>query len=287
MVHVNRSPDPHCAIEQAADVVGDWWSLLVVRDIARGYTRFEDLVSELGVSRKVLSQRLAVLTEREVLQRVPYQDAPPRHDYLLTEKGRALLAVVVALQDWGDRWLLGDGTVSATNAPDDATAHRVRDLIGSRVPAGLRLAATTGPGDVISLAHPATVLFSYPATGRPNPLPAGWGGVPGAAGCTMENRLFRDRADEFAAAGLAVHGVSTQRPEEQRAFAASESVTHPLLSDTDLQLASALRLPTLRVADQMRLRRAVLVVRQDGTVSAVRYPVRDIPDAVEWALHQA
>jgi peroxiredoxin len=128
------------------------------------------------------------------------------------------------------------------------------------------------------------VLFAYPATGTPSPLPAGWSDVPGAAGCTLENRLFRDRYAEFRAAGVTVHGVSTQRPEEQRAFAAAEQIPFPLLSDSALELAAALRLPTVRVADTVRLRRAVFVVDGDRTVRAVRYPVADIADAVDWAL---
>lgn len=128
------------------------------------------------------------------------------------------------------------------------------------------------------------MLFAYPATGAPSPLPEGWSDIPGAAGCTLENRLFRDRYGEFQAAGLSVQGVSTQRPEEQRAFARAERIRFPLLSDAGMQLTSALRLPTLRVADQTRLRRLVLVLDGERVVADVRYPVLDLADAVEWAL---
>lgn len=277
------SPDPLCAVSAAATVLADRWCWLVLRDVARGYRRFDDLVEELAISRKVLADRLRHLVDHEVLEPVRYQDNPVRHDYVLTERGRALLPMLVGLQDWGDRWLLGSGQVTAT-ADDDGVDHdRVHALVGTAMP-DLRLPATTGDGRVVS---GPTVLFAYPATGAPSPLPAGWSDIPGAAGCTLENRLFRDRYDAFRAAGVSVHGVSTQRPEEQRAFAAQESIPFPLLSDSALQLAAALRLPTVRAADQVRLRRAVLVVDDALRISAVRYPVLDIAEAVAWSLQEA
>lgn len=274
-----RSVDPTCAVSAAAAVLKDQWCWLVVRDIARGHRRFDELVRELGVSRKVLAERLRQLTDAGVLEQVPYQHNPVRHDYILTVGGRALLPVLVGLQDWGDRWVLGNGEVTATSA-EGADDVRLHALVGTRVP-DVRLTATVGQGHVVD---GPTVLFTYPATGAPSPLPEGWSDVPGAAGCTLENRLFRDRLPDFTAAGVSVHGVSTQRPEEQRAFAAIEGIGFPLLSDSDLQLTAALRLPTVRVADQVRLRRAVLVISGDSTITAVRYPVQDIPSAVQWAL---
>lgn len=271
-------PDPTCAVTAATDVLTDRWCWLVVQEVARGHHRFGALVAELGISRKVLTERLGHLQEAGLVHRVPYQDNPPRHDYLLSDAGRALLPVLVGLQDWGDRWVLGDGEVTATATEVDG--RRVHALVGQRVPE-LDLPSTTGaplgPG----------VLFAYPATGAPTPLPEGWTDVPGAAGCTLENRLFRDRHAEFLARGIAVQGLSTQRPEEQRGFAELEGIPFALLSDAELSAAAALRLPTVRVADQVRLRRAVLVVDSDRLVTAVRYPVLDIADAVEWSLATA
>ncbi|SDY39732.1 transcriptional regulator, HxlR family [Micromonospora pattaloongensis] len=275
------SPDPACAVSAAAAVLADRWCWLVVRDVARGHRRFDDLVAELGISRKVLADRLRHLVDAGVLERVAYTSAPPRHDYLLTARGRALLPVLVGLQDWGDRWVLGDGEVTATSTHADH--ERVHALVGTVVPA-LRLPATAGDGAVVD---GPTVLFAYPATGTPSPLPDGWSDVPGAAGCTLENRLFRDRYGEFRAAKVAVHGVSTQRPEEQRAFAEAEAIPFPLLSDSALELAAALRLPTVRVADTVRLRRSLFVIDADRRIRAVRYPVLDIADAIDWALSRA
>ena len=208
-----RDVDEACGIAQAAAVMGDWWNLLVLREVARGRRRFDALVDELGVSRKVLTERLGHLVDHEVLARVPYQDRPPRHEYHLTDRGRAFLPVLVGMQDWADRWLLGDGRLTATAPADGAEAARMRSLPGGAVPADLTLVDTGGaPRDPVAADARATVLFTYPATGRPTPLPAGWNDIPGTVGCTLENRLFRDRWPAFAAAGVAVHGVSTQRP---------------------------------------------------------------------------
>ncbi len=276
--------DPTCAVAQAAVAVGDRWSLVVLREIARGHTRFEPLVDELRISRKVLTERLAHLVDHGVLERVAYQDNPPRHDYRLTPAGEAFVPVLVALQDWGDQWVLGDGEVSATSRDGAAEVARVHDLVGQEVPTSLALPSSRGGSlDPVAPDKRGTVLFGYPATGRPTPLPDGWGDIPGAVGCTLENRLFRDAHDDFAAAGLAVRGVSTQRTDEQAAFADAEEIPFPLLSDTDLALTAALRLPTFRAAGQVRLRRVVLVVGADRRVEAVRYPVTDIPDTVRWA----
>jgi DNA-binding HxlR family transcriptional regulator/peroxiredoxin len=286
--HSTWVPEQSCAIAQAASVVGDWWSLLIVRDVARGYRRFDELVSELDIARKVLTARLRHLLAHDVLERVPYQQRPTRYEYRLTARGQALLPVLVTLQDWGEQWLLGDGRPSATTTPSSSGAKRVRALTGSRVPLGLRLPSTTGgPLDPAESEARTTVVFTYPATGILSPLPENWSDIPGAVGCTLENRLFRDALPRFAEVDAAVRGVSTQRPDEQRAFAAAERIPFPLLSDADFHFTAALRLPTFRAADSVRLRRLILVLNSDREVRAVRYPVTDIAGGVEWALTRA
>lgn len=284
-----RAADDACGIAQAASVVGDRWSLLVLREVARGHVRFDRLADELGVSRKVLTERLRALTDHQVLERRRYQDRPPRYEYLLTERGRGLLPVLVSLQDWADRWLLGDGTLTG-GAPDEgAEARRIADLAGEPVPAGLRLPGTDGrEHDPVAAGARATVLFAYPATGVPG-MPDGLAGppVPGSAGCTLENRQFRAAWPRFHAAGVAVHGVSTQSPAEQAAFARAEDLPFPLLSDDRLQLTAALRLPTFRAGQSLRVKRLVLVVGPDRVVRHTLFPVHDIPGAVSRALNLA
>ncbi|MFE9254465.1 winged helix-turn-helix transcriptional regulator [Streptomyces sp. NPDC006879] len=276
--------DTNCAIAQALDVVGDWWTLLIVRDTARGVHRFDALQRELGLSRKVLTERLRMLVEAGVLSREPYQDRPPRHEYRLTPRGRGLLPVLVALQDWGDTWVLGEGTTSATTDAHSREAARVHALKGTRLPE-LRL---SGPQEATLdpvAASPFTVLYCFPgAYARPEAYPPGWSQIPGAPGCTLESATYRDRLAEFTSAGASVRGVSTQRPDEQRDFAAKERLGFTLLSDADLTLTAALRLPTFRAAGTSRLKRLTLVVDQDRTVREVIYPVRDIESSVEAAL---
>ncbi len=287
MGHTVPQRDADCAIAQAAAVIGDWWNILIVREIGRGRVRFDGLQAELGISRKVLAERLSHLVESAVLQRVPYQHGPTRYEYLLTESGRALLTVLVVMQDWADRWVLGAGTLTGTAAPGSAEAARIAALQGHRIPALTLPAHLGGDLDVIDQTAAATVLFCYPATGTPAPLPENWNTIPGAVGCTLENRLFRDAHPQFQASDVAVRGISTQRPDEQAAFAKAEDIPFPLLSDMDLRLAAALRLPTFHAGQGLRLKRAILVADVNRIIRRVMFPVIDIPAAVGLALDAA
>ena len=99
----------HSSVAQTLEVVGEWWTMLIVRDAFLGIRRFDDFQARLGISRNILQQRLSHLVENGVLDRVPYQDKPPRSEYRLTEKGRDLWPVVTAMRQWGDRWAAPDG----------------------------------------------------------------------------------------------------------------------------------------------------------------------------------
>ncbi|MFJ2243247.1 winged helix-turn-helix transcriptional regulator [Streptomyces sp. NPDC087862] len=276
--------DADCAIAQALDVVGDWWTLLIVRDTARGVHRFDALQEELGVSRKVLAERLRLLVDAGVLSREPYQDRPPRYEYRLTRRGRALLPVLIALQDWGDTWVLGDGETMATAAESSKEAARVHALVGTRLPE-LRLIDHEGASRDPVAGTPYTVLYFFPgAHTRRDAYPPGWSEIPGTSGCTLESCTYRDRSAEFTAAGASVRGVSTQRPDEQRAFAEAERLRLPLLSDAELELTAALRLPTFRTGGTSRLKRLTLVVDRDRTVREALYPITDIEESVRAAL---
>ncbi len=284
MAQRTRLDDADCAIAQALDVVGDWWTLLIVRDASRGVHRFDALQAETGMSRKVLAERLRMLVDADVLTREPYQDRPVRYEYRLTRRGRALLPVLIALQDWGDTWLLGDGETMATAEQASREAERVHRLAGTRLPE-LRLLGMDGDSRDPVADTPYTVLYCFPgAYARTEAYPPGWADIPGAPGCTLESCTYRDQLAEFTAAGATVHGVSVQRPDEQRAFADKERLGFPLLSDADLTLAAALRLPTFRAAGMSRLKRLTLVVDRDRTVRQVLYPVTDIVASVEAAL---
>ena len=93
-----------CSVAQCLEVVGEWWSLLIVRDAFFGVTRFDDFQRSLGISRNVLHQRLEHLVGAGVLKKVPYSEHPPRSEYRLTDKGRDLWSVLTAMRQWGDRY---------------------------------------------------------------------------------------------------------------------------------------------------------------------------------------
>jgi DNA-binding HxlR family transcriptional regulator len=93
-----------CSVARTLDVVGEWWSLLVLRDAFTGVRRFEDFQRSLGIARNILTDRLQTLVEQGVLDRVRYQERPERFEYRLSEKGIDLYPVLVALMRWGDRW---------------------------------------------------------------------------------------------------------------------------------------------------------------------------------------
>jgi DNA-binding HxlR family transcriptional regulator len=94
-----------CSIARALEVVGDRWTLLIIRDVVLGHTRFDQLSDSLGVASNVLTDRLNRLTAEGVLERVPYNERPERFEYRLTKKGRELGLVLIALMQWGDRHL--------------------------------------------------------------------------------------------------------------------------------------------------------------------------------------
>jgi DNA-binding HxlR family transcriptional regulator len=115
MGHMRRVSfaDMNCGIAQALEVVGEWWTLLIIRDAVLGTTRFEEFHDRLGISRNILSARLDSLVAAGVMERATYEEARGRSDYVLTEKGRALRPVLAALRQWGDEWVLGSRDVDA------------------------------------------------------------------------------------------------------------------------------------------------------------------------------
>ncbi|MEQ8747413.1 helix-turn-helix domain-containing protein [Pyruvatibacter sp.] len=108
-------PKVSCSVARAVSVVGDRWTLLVLRDLFLGVRRFEDFERRLGIARPVLSQRLKKLVEEDVLNRVRYEERPARYEYRLTSKGRDLYPVVMSLTAWGDKYMSGpDGAPVVT-----------------------------------------------------------------------------------------------------------------------------------------------------------------------------
>ena len=103
-------PSHTCTIARAAAQVGDEWTLLILRELFLRTRRFDDFLRLTGMSSHLLSQRLKKLEEQGVIRREPYSKRPPRYEYRLTEKGRDLWPVIIALKQWGDRWLSTEET---------------------------------------------------------------------------------------------------------------------------------------------------------------------------------
>lgn len=130
-------------------------------------------------------------------------------------------------------------------------------------------------GETVDLAglRGRTVVYCYPRTGRPDQdMPKGWNEIPGARGCTPQSCAFRDHYEDLAALGARVFGLSTQTTDYQREAVGRLGLPFSILSDADLRLAKALRLPTFEVESMVLIKRLTLVLR-DGKIEKVFYPV--------------
>jgi DNA-binding HxlR family transcriptional regulator len=139
----------NCGVAQALEALGDWWTLLIVRDAFFGARRFGEFARNLGIARNILSARLKHLVEHGIFERVDVGDVGERHEYRLTDKGAALLPVLTALREWSDEWVFGRGREPLIMR-DRKTGRRVprmhvTDADGT--PVTLRdLRAVPGPG---------------------------------------------------------------------------------------------------------------------------------------------
>lgn len=106
--------DTLCPIVHSTGLVGDRWSILIVRELLLGQSRFQDLQAQTGATSQMLAARLKRLEADGLVERHAYSQRPPRHEYRLTPKGRALMPVILALRSWGERWLKPEGGQPAT-----------------------------------------------------------------------------------------------------------------------------------------------------------------------------
>lgn len=101
--------DLPCSLARSLQMVGERWTLLVLRDISLGWNRFDAIHEHIGIARNILKTRLDTLVEHEIVERVRYQEHPPRYEYAPTAKGRELMPILLAIVAWGDRWASPDG----------------------------------------------------------------------------------------------------------------------------------------------------------------------------------
>jgi DNA-binding HxlR family transcriptional regulator len=106
---MRRFRDENCSVAQALEVLGDWWTLLVVREAFVGTRRFADFQENLGIAKNVLARRLDHLVDRGVLARVDAGVHGTRYEYVLTPMGKDLATAMTALREWADRWVFGEG----------------------------------------------------------------------------------------------------------------------------------------------------------------------------------
>lgn len=148
---------------RTVDLLGDWWTPLVLREAFYGVRRFDDFQRRLKIGRNILTERLKRLVDEGLLVRVPYQDRPVRHEYVLTPKGRDFFPVLVAMMRWGDRWLWGDAgppvRLRHTRCDHEMHGEVVCSHCGEPVePQDVR--AVPGPGFEAAMAEPAKNDYS-------------------------------------------------------------------------------------------------------------------------------
>ena len=153
-----------CSIARSLAVAGEPWSPLVLRDVWVGIDRFDDIQRDLGVSRKVLAERLKHLVEEGMLERRRYSERPARHEYVLTPKGSGFVDVLMAMAAWGDRWTAGEagppagilnrGPPSTGQRADVGPVHVERHCQRRREgPTELLVLVSGGPQAVVEVSH--------------------------------------------------------------------------------------------------------------------------------------
>jgi DNA-binding HxlR family transcriptional regulator len=138
-----------CSVARALEVVGERWTMLIIRDVFLGVRRFEDLQRGLGIARNTLAARLDKLTRDGILERRRYSEHPPRDEYRLTQQGRDLWPAVVALMQWGDRYRPSPGgpptVLEHRGCGGSVNTHRTCERCGAELEVG-DIEAHAGPG---------------------------------------------------------------------------------------------------------------------------------------------
>jgi peroxiredoxin len=169
--------------------------------------------------------------------------------------------------------VLHDPNILPDNLPVPQDDGAARHLRGTKLP-DIALPATDGSAVSLARLQGRTVVYVYPRTGRPGvPSPDGWDAIPGARGCTPQSCGFRDHFTELKRLGVAhLFGLSTQDIAYQREAVERLHLPFPILSDEDLALTRALKLPTFAVAGMTLIKRMAWVI-DDGVITHVFYPV--------------
>lgn len=119
----------NCPVARTTDLLGDWWTPIVLRELLLGQRRFNEIQERIGISRAILAQRLKRLESEGVVERVQYEQQPPRYEYRLTDKGRALWEVVVAMWRFGDEWMFESSPGALVELIDKRSGQPIRPRV--------------------------------------------------------------------------------------------------------------------------------------------------------------
>jgi DNA-binding HxlR family transcriptional regulator len=131
MVNRTRFDDSECPVARSVDAIGDWWSLLIVRDAFDGSRRFGDFQRSLGVAKNILTARLRTLVDGGILESVPASDGSAYREYRLTPKGSALFPVIVALRQWGEQYFFDPGEPHSELVDGQGRRPRALEVLSS------------------------------------------------------------------------------------------------------------------------------------------------------------
>ena len=171
-----------CPVARSLERIGEWWSILIIRDAFHGLTRFDQFEQSLGIAPNMLTRRLAALVKSGLLEKRRYSERPPRHEYVLTERGRDFQPVILAMQAWGNKHFAPEGqSVMLVHAKSGKPADPV--MVDRR---------TGRP-----LTKPDFVIVAGPAAGEATKrklAASPWGRTPLAAHSKNESRRSRARS---------------------------------------------------------------------------------------------
>jgi DNA-binding HxlR family transcriptional regulator len=175
-----------CPVARSLERVGEWWSILILRDAFAGMTRFDEFQKSLNIAPNILTRRLTVLVDAGLLERRLYCERPPRHEYVLTERGRDFRPVLISLQTWGNRHFAPEGPSvmlvdARTGAPaqpilvDRVTGQPITDVTHKNAAgpaAGVRVKKRFGASRKTSEPKSSSSKSSSSRASRPEPTPA-------------------------------------------------------------------------------------------------------------------
>lgn len=165
-----------CSVARTVDILGDGWTLLVLREVFYGQSHFDGFINALDIPRNTLTHRLRRLEGAGLLRRSAYQAEPVRYEYLLTDKGRDFFGVLAAINAWGDRWMASDDGIPVVMHHDPCGHDTQAQVVCSSCGRPLRhedISARTGPGYPTRLLNDPDVQARFDSGRHPDGITSG------------------------------------------------------------------------------------------------------------------